>query len=160
VASAIALHRRLDSFTDSHPMVKLSKSRVSTVRRRFAGIMVDVFYDHFLARHWGEFHAEPLTVFCARVYEILDRRRNELPERLQRIAPSMVRWDWFGSYAEIESIHTALNRMSQRLTRENPLLGSADELVENYAALESDFRAFLPEALAYAREQLIGTTGS
>jgi len=153
VARAIALHRRLDSYTDSHPAVKLSKSRVSAPRRRYAGIMVDVFYDHFLARHWHEFHEEPLRVFSARIYEMLERRHHELPERLQRMAPSMVRWDWFGSYAEVESIYGALNRISQRLKRENPLLESADELLSNYAGLENDFRRFLPEARAFAREQ-------
>lgn len=153
VARAIALHRRLDSFTDSHPAVRLSKSRISAPRRRYAGIMVDLFYDHFLARCWAQFHPEPLSLFCVRVYEILDRRRDELPERLQIMAPNMARWDWFGSYAEIESIYTALDRMSQRLRRENPLIDSANELLENYAALESDFRAFLPDALDFVREQ-------
>jgi acyl carrier protein phosphodiesterase len=153
VARAIVLHRRLDSFTDSHPAVRLSKSRMSAARRRYAGIMVDLFYDHFLARYWVEFHPEPLSVFCARVYEILQRRHDALPEGLRLMAPNMARWDWFGSYAELESIHGALNRMSRRLRRDNPLVDSADELIENYPALESDFRAFLPDALAYARKQ-------
>jgi len=153
VARAIALHRRLDSYTDSHPAVRLSRSRTSAARRRYAGIMIDIFYDHFLARYWAEFHAEPLRVFCARVYEILDRRHPELPERLQRMAPTMARWDWFGSYADIESVYMTLDSMSRRLRRDNPLVDSADELVANYADLEGDFRAFLPEALAYAREQ-------
>lgn len=157
LAQAIALHRRLDSFTDSHPAVKLSKSRVSAPRRRYAGIMVDIFYDHFLARHWHDFHEEPLRVFCARVYEMLERRHDELPERLKMMAPSMARWDWFGSYAEVESIYGALNRISQRLKRENPLVDSADELLRNYAGMEGDFRRFLPDARAFAREQSAAT---
>lgn len=159
VARAIALHRRLDSYTDSHPAVRRSKSRVSAARRRYAGIMIDIFYDHFLARHWDEFHEEPLRVFCARVYEMLERRHRELPERLQRMAPSMVRWDWFGSYAEVESIYGALNRISQRLKRDNPLVDSADELLRNYTGLESDFRLFLPEARAFARERAASPDG-
>jgi acyl carrier protein phosphodiesterase len=150
VARAIALHRRLDSFTDSHPAVKLSKSRISEKRRRYAGIMIDVFYDHFLARHWDEYHDEPLRMFAARVYDILQRRHQELPERLQRMAPSMARWDWFGSYAEVESIYGALNRISQRLRRDNPLFDSAEELLQHYADLETDFRVFLPDARDYA----------
>ncbi|MEX0960001.1 MAG: ACP phosphodiesterase [Burkholderiales bacterium] len=151
VTRAIALHRRLDSFTDAHPAVHASKARVSASRRRYAGIMIDVFYDHFLARHWAEYHSEPLADFSRRVYRILDCRHHELPERLQRIAPSMAQLDWLGSYAEVESIYTALNRIGQRLKRENTLFNSTDELLENYTDLEADFRAFLPQAVDFVR---------
>src|SRR4249920_1836443 len=145
ITRAIVLHRNIDTFTDAHPLVLQSKSRISPERRRYAGIMIDMFYDHFLAKCWDEFHAEPLGAFTARIYAILERRHATLPERLQQMAPKMAQWHWLGSYAEVGSIHTALDRMSQRLTRENRLLGSADELTQHYAALETDFRAFLPQ---------------
>jgi acyl carrier protein phosphodiesterase len=132
-------------------VVLQSKSRMSAERRRYAGIMVDVFYDHFLARHWQDFHDEPLAEFTGRVYRVLGRYHTVLPERLQRMAPMMMQWDWLGSYADIGSIYTALNRTGQRLKRENRLMNSADELVGNYAHLEADFRAFLPDVLRYAR---------
>jgi len=151
ITRAIAMHRRIDVFTDAHPVVLRSKSRMSAERRRYAGIMVDVFYDHFLARHWEDFHDEPLAEFTGRVYRVLARYHTVLPERLQRMAPMMMQWDWLGSYADIGSIYTALNRMGQRLKRENRLMNSADELVGNYAQLEADFRAFLPDVLRYAR---------
>jgi acyl carrier protein phosphodiesterase len=159
VTHAIALHRRLDSFTDAHPAVRASKARVSRVRRRYAGIMVDVFYDHFLAKNWPLLHTEPLAAFSRHVYGILDRRLDELPERLQRIAPVMMQFDWLGSYAEIESIYTALNRMSQRLRRENTLFDSADELLGNYAQMEADFHAFLPDAAAFAQQHVYRCAG-
>jgi acyl carrier protein phosphodiesterase len=151
ISRAIAMHRKIDVFTDAHPVVLHSKSRMSVERRRYAGIMVDVFYDHFLAKHWQDFHDEPLAEFTARVYRVLERYHTVLPERLQRMAPMMMQWDWLGSYADIGSIYTALNRMGQRLKRENRLMNSADELVGNYAQLEADFRAFLPDVLRYAR---------
>ncbi len=150
ITRAIAMHRKIDVFTDAHPVVLRSKSRMSAERRRYAGIMVDVFYDHFLARHWQDFHEEPLAEFTGRVYRVLERYRTILPERLQRMAPMMMQWDWLGSYAEIGSIYTALNRMGQRLRRENRLMNSADELLANYAHLEADFRDFLPEVKRYA----------
>ncbi len=151
VTRAIAMHRKIDVFTDAHPVVLQSKSRMSAERRRYAGIMVDVFYDHFLAKHWQDFHDEPLADFSGRVYRVLARYHAVLPERLQNMAPMMMQWDWLGSYADIGAIYTALNRMGQRLKRENRLMNSADELVANYAPLETDFRAFLPEVLRYAR---------
>jgi acyl carrier protein phosphodiesterase len=151
VMRAIRLHRRTDVFTDSHPAVRASKARISAARRRYAGIMVDLFYDHFLAKHWASLHAEPLSGFSRRVYRMLDRRHHELPERLQRIAPSMARLDWLGSYAEVASIYTALNRIGQRLRRENTLFNSTDELLENYAELEADFHDFLPQVVVFVR---------
>ena len=151
ITRGIAIHRKIDVFTDAHPVVLRSKSRMSVMRRRYAGIMVDVFYDHFLARHWQDFHDEPLAEFTGRVYRVLQRYQSVLPERLQRMAPMMMQWDWLGSYADIGSIYTALNRMGQRLKRENRLLNSADELVGNYAQLEADFREFLPDVLRFVR---------
>ena len=152
VTRAIALHRKIDSYTDTHPVVRMSRGRVSARRRRFAGVMVDIFYDHFLARYWEEFHHVPLARFTDDFYEILLRRRTELPERLQRIARSMVDLDWLGSYANLQSIDITLNRMSQRLRRSNALLDSAEELVDNYTELENDFRRFIPDVSAFARE--------
>ena len=161
ITRAIALHRKIDSFTDAHPVVLRSKSRVSADRRRYAGIMIDMFYDHFLAKYWHEFRDEPLGEFSARIYAILGQRHALLPERLQQMAPHMAQWNWLGSYAEVGSICTALNRMGQRLTRENRLLNSTDELVANYEQLEADFRAFLPEVLRFARshDAMPGTAG-
>jgi len=157
ITRAIALHRKIDSFTDAHPVVQQSKSRISPARRRYAGIMMDMFYDHFLAKYWREFHDEPLDAFTARIYAILGRQHAMLQERLQRMAPGMAQWNWLGSYAQVHSIHTALDRMGQRLTRENRLLNSADELVEHYAELESDFRAFMPQVLEFAQRHHTAT---
>lgn len=151
ITRAIAMHRKIDVFTDAHPLVLRSRSRISAQRRRYAGIMVDVFYDHFLAKNWNDFHEEPLAEFTGRVYGILTRNHALLPARLQRVAPMMIELDWLGSYADVGSIHTALDRMGQRLKRENRLTNSAEELVGNYALLEADFRAFLPEVLRYTR---------
>lgn len=149
---AIALHRKIDSFTDAHQVVTDSRRRVSPERRRFAGIMIDIFYDHFLARYWEEFHPVPLGEFAEAFYALLSRRHAELPERLQRVAKSMIEFDWLGSYAHMESIDTALNRLSQRLRRGDALVGSAAELRDNYAELEIDFRRFLPDAVRFARQ--------
>jgi acyl carrier protein phosphodiesterase len=150
VAAAIRLHRRLDSFTDAHVAVQRSKSRVSRARRRYAGIMVDMFYDHFLARSWTDFHAEPLPAFAARVYRLLERRHGELPERLQFVAPRMAARDWLGSYAHVANVGRALDGIGSRLRRANRLAGAGEELLADYAGFEADFRIFLPEARAFA----------
>lgn len=151
VAAAIVLHRRLDAYTDAHAAVQRSKARVSAARRRYAGIMIDMFYDHFLARSWAEFHDAPLETFTAQVYALLARRHAELPERLQFVAPRMAARDWLGSYASPANIARALDGIGSRLRRANDLAGAGEELLADYAGFEADFRAFLPEARAFAR---------
>ena len=150
LSAALALHRRIDSYTDAHPTVGASRARISPLRRRFAGILVDVFYDHFLARHLDDYSPVPLGQFTARVYWILSAHSNRLPERLSHIAPRMAQADWLASYRHLEAVGEALDRVAQRLKRGNPLLGSTDELVSNYAALEEDFRLFFPDVIRFA----------
>jgi acyl carrier protein phosphodiesterase len=151
IAHAMVLHRRIDAFTDAHPRVRLSRGRISPSRRRFAGIMVDLFYDHFLARHWHHYSDERLDAFTRRVYALLAEREPALPLRLRAVAARMRQTDWLGSYREIGNIHVALDRMSLRLRRENRLAGSAEELEAKYGEFEADFRAFFPELVHFAR---------
>ncbi len=147
---ALERHRRVDSFTDSHPVVAASRSRVRGPRRRFAGIMVDMFFDHFLARDWPQWSDEPLERFTARVYVALQAHREVLPERLQRIAPRMAESDWLASYRDVQSVHVALDRMGERLKRGNALLGAGAELDDQYREFGADFRAFFPDLVRFA----------
>lgn len=153
VRRAIALHRAIDSFTDAHPVTRVSRNRVSGRRRRFAGIMIDVFYDHFLALRWAEYSATPLPHFAAQVYSLLMRERDALPERLQRVLPYMVEQDWLSSYRDVAAVASALDRMSRRLKRENALAGGGEELAWHYEAFQRDFTAFFPELIDYARRE-------
>jgi acyl carrier protein phosphodiesterase len=152
IAHALVLHRRIDAFTDAHERVRASRARVSPPRRRFAGIMVDLFYDHFLARHWSQYcEREDLLTFSRRVYSVLAARADLLPERLREVAARMRAQDWLASYRLVDNIHIALDRMSLRLKRENRLAGAADELEAQYEGFEADFRAFFPELARFAR---------
>ena len=150
LSAALALHRHIDVYTDAHPTVGISRSRISPPRRRFAGILVDLFYDHFLARHWDDYSPVPLRQFTARVYGILSVHGDKLPGRLAQIATQMARSDWLASYADLDAVDMAVDRLAQRLTRGDRLLGAADELASNYAALEADFRAFFPDVMGFA----------
>lgn len=153
LARALAQHRRVDTFTDAHPLVRASRARVAPPRRRFAGILVDMFYDHFLARHWDDYGTEPLERFTARVYALLREQEPLLPERLRQIAPRMARHDWLGSYRRVEAVQVALDNMGERLKRGNALRGAGAELSANYAAFGQDFRAFFPEVVRFARDR-------
>ncbi len=150
IARGIQLHRRIDSFTDSHPLVLQSKQRISPERRRVAGIIVDVCYDHFLARHWERFSDIPLRSFTSRVYQALQKHEALLPERLRRMAPRMAAEDWLHSYRDAETAAFVLERIALRLRAPNALAGSGAELMANYEQLEADFLRFFPSAIDYA----------
>jgi len=148
VRAAILLHRAIDRYTDAHPIVLSSRSLISGARRRFAPIMVDIFYDHFLARHWTEYCDVPLSEFTEHVYAALLAQPTLVPERLHAVAPRMAADDWLGAYAGIAGMESAINgvaRRLQRFRRAAVLHGGAEELVSHYAPLERDFRLFFPE---------------
>ncbi|MBA4743080.1 MAG: DUF479 domain-containing protein [Azoarcus sp.] len=146
VAEGVRLHRAIDTFADSHPAFIASRARVPASRRRVAGILVDMFYDHFLARHWREFHDWPLEDFTAGTYRLMADHGAILPPRLATLLPAMAGDDWFASYRDAESVAYALDRMARRLSRPGLLTGSGAVLFEDYAGFEADFHVFLPDA--------------
>lgn len=151
LAEGVRLHRAIDTYADAHPAFQASRARVSPARRRVAGVMVDLFYDHFLARHWGDYlPGVALTEFTACQYEVLARCGTDLPPRLARILPAMRADDWLASYREVDTIAHALDRMATRLSRANSLPGSGAELVEHYTGFEADFRVFIADARRFA----------
>ncbi|MCF7203840.1 ACP phosphodiesterase [Pseudomonas oligotrophica] len=149
IEAGIRLHRRIDAFTDSHPLVLAAKARFADERRRYAGILVDLFFDHCLAAHWPQYSREPLAQFTGRVYRTLAAEA-ELPGKLGLIAPRMAAQDWLGSYREFTVLEQVLLGMSRRLSRPDGLLGGMAELERLYGPLSDDFHAFYPELQAFA----------
>lgn len=153
IAEGVRLHRQIDVFAETHPAFVRSRMRISPERRRVAGVMVDMFYDHFLARHWERFAPQPLEVFASAMYALMAENGPLLPARLATILPGMRESDWLGSYRSEDVIAMALDRMAMRLRRENPLTGSGAELLVDYAGFEADFFEFIAAAQAYAARQ-------
>jgi acyl carrier protein phosphodiesterase len=147
--AGIGMHRAVDSYTDDHEVTRRSRERIRPERRRFAGIIVDMCYDHFLARDWPLYSTERLPAFSLRVYELLEARRDHMPDRVRTALPHMRRDDWLYSYREVEGIGRALDGLSRRRTRLAALSGGSEELVANYAGLEADFQAFFPDLEAF-----------
>lgn len=148
---AIELHRKIDAYTDAHAATQDSRNLYSPLRRRFAGIIVDLCYDHFLCRHWPEFTDTALDHFIARVYEILQTRQALLPKRLQAMIPSMIRDDWLGSYQDLNGVEWALGRLSKRVTNGDRLPGAIEEIRLHYRRLEANFLIFFPEIIDFVQ---------
>ena len=151
VRAGIRMHQKIDGFTDTHPVIAHSKRRMPPPYRRYAGVLVDVFYDHFLAAGWEQYSPETsLDRFTQRTYGVLTENQNGLPPRLRRVVPFMVEQDWLGRYQTIEGVDRTLGGLSRRVKRQNPLPTAVSQLEEHYAPLSSDFAEFFPQLITYA----------
>lgn len=157
LAAGVALHRAIDSFADRHPAFAASRARVSPGRRRVGGILVDLFYDHLLARDWADHGEGSLKAYTARLYASLDRYSAQLPPAAREIAGLMRRDDWLCSYRDVSAVGRVIDRMAvYRLRRATPLGGGIEEFLADSAGFGSDFRAFLPDAIAFASQWRTG----
>ena len=153
IERGIDLHRRIDSFAGRNRHFIRSKRRLDESFGHYRGVLVDLFYDHFLAIHWEDYSKWPFLQSLADAYRILRNNRDVLPERLQRILPDMFEV-WLPSYREMGGIATALQRMSLRIHRENKLGEGGGELSRHYDELYGDFSEFLPELVKMSHEEL------
>ena len=153
ILTAIDTHRKVDAFTDAHEMVLQSKRLFSSKRRRFAGIIIDVVFDHFLAKNWSSYSELELDTFINRSYSILKRYRRLLPGDLKFAVPRMIEEDWLGSYRYLDAIGVTLDRISKRMerrfNRQNDLRGAIEEVRLNYDILRCNFESFFPELISY-----------
>ena len=149
IRRGIDQHRAVDRFVDAHPVVRMSRERLGPGLRRFSGVLVDVFFDHFLARDWSQ-HGDgrPLHAFVAEVQAELVIHEACLPPRLLQVLPWMTREDWLGSYASLEGIDAILQRMARRGKRTGPLAEGGEVLQRHYEGLQADFVAFWPLLIA------------
>ena len=147
VRAEIVRHRRIDQYTDAHPAVVAARGLFDAAGlRRYAGIVLDVYFDHCLARGWVRWNDAPLGDFTARVYRVLDAHREALPPRLQAIAPRMAAHDWLGSYAQRGNVDHAVRGIATRLSRNgDKLVACLDVLRVEETAIDAAFGAFFPD---------------
>ena len=148
----MGLHQAVDVFTDAHPIFLVSKRRISPVHRRFSGVLIDVFYDHFLATGWAEYSSVSLQEFNREAYALLVGHAPRLPSPVQLAFSRMIEQDWLASYAQVDGVRLTLGRIARRLRRPYPLEEAVEELEANYEELQRDFRVFFPELQDFVRE--------
>jgi acyl carrier protein phosphodiesterase len=149
VRKGIMLHRHIDSFTDTNLIVKQSKSRIVERYRKYAGIIIDIFYDHLLVRGWATYSNQPINDFVLQVHGTLCRHMEELPEGVQLFLPSFIKHNWIQKYSTIEGIEDVLHRMSSRTTLPEETEFAIRVLREDYDKFESEFAAFFPSLISY-----------
>jgi acyl carrier protein phosphodiesterase len=153
IEAAIRLHRRIDAYTDGHPVVCAARARFPAGRRRVAGILLDLFFDHCLARDWPQYGEGSLDAFTTETYRVL-LTEPALPAPLDSLAPRMAAQDWLGSYRDFGVLRAVIAGMGRRLSRPQLLDGGFAELEALYEPLSEDFAAFYPQVQRFAHDAL------
>lgn len=152
VVQGIRLHRFVDSYTDSHELVREARQLFSGKQRRFSGIALDMFWDHCLASNWRQYHDYGLRKFCEQQRVLVAQQNDaELPERFTRVTAAMWQGRWMESYQDLENIEYALQRMSNRSPRMGELANCFSTLDKNYVELVKVFKAMYPDVLNAAQ---------
>jgi acyl carrier protein phosphodiesterase len=154
IARGIALHRAIDEFTDSHPIVTISKNRLRPTYRHYSAVIVDMFYDHLLAKNWEQYYKEFLPDFAERSYRILEGFHPILPEGVKYMLPYMTKGNWLVNYARFEGIDRALSGMARRSKYESKMELAVDDLKKNYDEFTQEFSIFYPELQKFSNDWL------
>ena len=155
IAKGILLHRAIDSFTDSHPTVHQSTARLHKNYSHYSGVIVDILYDHFLAKNWNRYSDVPLEDYVQNFYGLLRKNFTTLPPRIQKMMPYMIADNWLLSYATIEGIGKILAQMNVRTKGISKMNLAVAELQKYYGEFEAEFTSFFKELIAYSQQKLL-----
>jgi acyl carrier protein phosphodiesterase len=147
----VMLHRAIDEFTDQHPIFKKSCKRIFKVHGHYSRVIVDIFYDHFLAVKWANYHSLPLEVFAQDFYTLLDNYFEELPLKTQHLFPYMKKQNWLVAYKKIEGIDQILKGMQRRTKFSAKLDEASKDLIMYYTDFENDFDTFFKELIIFSK---------
>ncbi|MDR9400853.1 MAG: acyl carrier protein phosphodiesterase [Psychroflexus sp.] len=142
INKGIALHYKIDDFTDQHAITRHSRMLFFNEFRHYSRVIIDVLYDHFLAKNWQYYHPQPLSDFVEDFYVFIDQQKDQLPTRVQRIVPIMIEFNWLYNYSTIDGIISILAQMSRRIKGDVQMDKCLPLFLNHYQTLEKDFTAF------------------
>ena len=154
IQRGILLHRWIDSYTDSHPIVKQSTKRLHHKYGHYSGVIVDILYDHFLAKNWHTYSNIPLNIYIQDFYNLLENKHDLLTPRIQKMMIPMMEQNWLLSYESLEGIKTVLYNMNIRIKNRVPMDEAIQDLKDHYDSFETEFTLFFEELRAFAKAKL------
>jgi acyl carrier protein phosphodiesterase len=160
IQQGIRMHRAVDSFTDSHAVVRDSIMRLRPGYRKYAGVVVDMFYDHFLSAGWSGYCSQSLEAFTEERFRVLLENQETFPERAKYLLPFMVKHNWLKSYGTMEGMHRALTGMSRRTTFLSRMEMAIEELEHHYEDFKTEFETFFPDVIAFVKAEFPGTVNT
>ena len=154
IRKGIILHREIDTFTDSHPLFRQSTKRLHANYHHYSGIIVDIFYDHFLAKNWKNYSDEKLEDYTERFYQSLRDNFEVLTPKTQKMVPYLVTQNWLMSYQTVEGIEIILEKMDNRMKRNSNMRFAVAELRTFYSEFEEEFTLFFKEIQSYSNQKI------
>ncbi len=154
IRKGILLHREIDTFTDAHPVFRESTKKLHTTYHHYAGVIVDVFYDHFLSKNWAYYCEEKLEDFVSRFYQSLHHNYTILNDKTQQMMVPMIRHNWLVMYRTVEGIEEIMRQMDYRTGNKSGMKHSGTELRLYYDAFEADFTSFFKDLQQHCHQKL------
>ncbi|WP_428225270.1 ACP phosphodiesterase [Flavobacterium sp.] len=155
IQKGVILHRFIDSFTDNHPVYRKSKHRLHQNFGHYSGVIMDIVYDHFLAKNWKKYHNIPLNSFAENFYNSLQKNYQLLTDKAKNMLPYMIARDWLSSYASIAGLEMILFQMDYKTQHKANMPMAIQELTLNYKEFENEFTLFFEELIIASHEHLI-----
>lgn len=149
VKKGILLHRNIDSFTDKHPITYQCRNLVNEKYSKYSGIVIDIFYDHYLAANWNLYSRQSLKKFIYGKYKILTRHFDIFPDGVKRFFPYFVKSNWLEAYSTFDGLESVLRRMSYRTSLPDYAEFALLKLSDNYEIVKRDFKTFFTEIISY-----------
>ena len=151
IHKGILLHREIDKYTDHHPVFIQSRNRIEEEYGRYSGVVIDIYYDHFLAKNWEQYSNTDLSEFALKVYGLMLANYSILPPKSRRILPFMIIHNWLVGYSRFKDLQWVFNGMSRRSKKYNSGMEKAVESLKNdYENFGNDFQKFFPEMIEAA----------
>lgn len=153
IIKGIKLHRKIDEYTDCHPIVIQSKNRLRSKYSKYSSVIVDIFYDHFLAVSWENYSETPLAVFAPQIYDLIHQNLDNLPPRVHEFLPYMISGNWLYNYSNFEGINSTLRGMSRRARFDSKMEQAGEDLQRDYDLYKNEFDLFFPELKQFAESE-------
>lgn len=154
IQNGILLHRAIDTFTDAHPVFRQSTKRLHKNYGHYSGVIVDIFYDHFLAKNWKMYAEVPLKTYVADFYTLLEKHYDILPTATKRMMPTMISQNWLWNYGNIEGIKRVLEGMNRRTGNRSKMNLAVTELTTYHKAFEAEFTTFFQELMTFSQRKI------
>ena len=151
----ILLHRSIDSFTDMHPIYRQSKRRLHEKYGHYSGVIMDIFYDHYLAKNWDFYCEEKLEDYVDNFYQLLKNNIDLLTEKVKKMIPYMIAQNWLLSYTTIEGLQMIMIQMNHRTKNRVQMQESIVELKEFYSEFDEEFSLFFEDLRKHCKEKLV-----
>ncbi len=154
IRKGILLHRYIDTFTDAHPIYRKSKHRLHEKYGHYSGVIMDIVYDHFLAKNWNNYSKKKLEDYADEFYKLLQYNYDILTEKTKEILPSMIAQNWLVSYASLVGLETILFQMDYLTKHRVHMQEAIVEVQEFYIEFEEEFTLFFEELQNHCKEKL------